>query len=173
MKWGAVIIVLGTLVMLPLVARADGPTIEPLQGTTDPYQSALARLADILRTVFGPPAPRPLDAPITGTLWKWQTTIFSDDRRVETSTPERYTVQFGDNGRLTVRADCNTGFGSYRRDGERLSIGPVALTRALCPPDSLDQQFLAQLEAVRGVSRDGERLVLLLALDSGSMIFAP
>lgn len=89
------------------------------------------------------------------------------------ATPERYTVQFDADGRLAVRADCNTGFGSYRLDGSCLSLGPVALTRALCPPDSLDQQVLSQLAAVRGVRRDGERLVLLLEFDSGSMVFAP
>lgn len=114
-----------------------------------------------------------MEPPITGTVWKWQVTQFSDDRRIAVPAPERYTIQFGEDGRLSVRADCNLGVGAYRREGGRIDIGPLALTRAACPADSLDGPFLAQLERVTGVTRDGDQLVLLLSFDSGAMIFVP
>lgn len=43
-----------------------------------------------------------------------------------------YALNFTDNG-LTGRAGCNRFNGSYRTEGERLTVSPLAVTRMACP----------------------------------------
>jgi len=73
-----------------------------------------------------------------------------------------------------VQADCNRGQGTWQStDGAALAIGPVALTRAQCPPSPLQERFVRDLGLVRSyVVRDG-RLHLSLAADGGIYTFAP
>ena len=72
---------------------------------------------------------------------------------------------------MSVRADCNRGNGSYQRDGN--AIGPIALTRMMCPPGSRDAEFLKGLANVSGMLFRGSDLMLTLKVDSGSMRFTP
>ncbi len=83
----------------------------------------------------------------------------------------RYTVLFQAGGKVAVQADCNRGSGSYALNGSALSFGPLAMTRAMCPPGSRDGEFLAALSAVTGQAFRGNDLVLTLKSDSGSMLF--
>ena len=83
----------------------------------------------------------------------------------------RYTVLFQAGGKVAVQADCNRGSGSYALNGSALSFGPLAMTRAMCPPGSKDGEFLAALSAVSGQAFRGNDLVLTLKSDSGSMLF--
>lgn len=118
-----------------------------------------------------PPIVAPGDALLTGTVWTWQGTQMSDESRVVPDSPERYTLEFLPGGRVNVRADCNRGSASYLLDGSALSFGPIALTRAMCPPGAKDADFLKGLEAVSGQLFRGNDLVLTLKFDSGSMRF--
>jgi heat shock protein HslJ len=118
-----------------------------------------------------PPIAAPGDALLTNTIWSWKETVTGDDKRIRPEAPERYTLEFQPGGMLIVRADCNRGSASYLLNGGSLSFGPIALTRAMCAPGSMDSEFTRELEAVSGqLFRDAE-LVLTLRLDSGSMFF--
>lgn len=119
-----------------------------------------------------PPMAAPGDAQLTGTLWSWQRTLMSDDARFVPDAPERYTLRFDPGGRVEVRADCNRGSGAYTLDGDALSFGPIAITRAMCPPESRDAAFLKGLQNVSGHLFRSNELVLTLKYDSGSMFFA-
>jgi para-nitrobenzyl esterase len=124
-------------------------------------------------SVNAPPPPMAAsgDALLTNTVWSWRETVMGDDKRIKSDAPERYTLLFQPGGMVAVRADCNRGSASYLLNGSSLSFGPIALTRAMCPPGSMDSEFMKGLGAVSGqVFRDGE-LVLTLKLDSGSMFF--
>ena len=56
------------------------------------------------------------------------TTLIPDD-------PGKYTIQFDAGGQLTARIDCNRGRGTWTSTGpNQLQFGPMALTRAQCPP---------------------------------------
>ena len=44
-----------------------------------------------------------------------------------------YWIQFLPEGQLSLRADCNGGFGSYEMDGSNLTLGPIGTTLMLCP----------------------------------------
>ena len=111
------------------------------------------------------------DALLTAGTWVWQGTQMSNDVKIVPDAPERYTLEFQPGGRVNVRADCNRGSGSYRLNGSSLTFGPIALTRAMCPPGSKDSEFLKGLAAVTGHLDNGGELVLTLAVDSGSMRF--
>jgi para-nitrobenzyl esterase len=130
----------------------------------------------------GPVLPGRIDAPpppmiaagdvlLTGAIWSWQGTQMSDDARFVPDAPERYTLEFLPGGKASIRADCNRGTGSYALDGNVLSFGPIATTRAMCPPGSRDAEFLKGLQAVSGHLFRGNDLVLTLKFDSGSMRF--
>jgi len=117
----------------------------------------------------GMPAPSALSQ---GT-WQWLRSEYSDDSTVAVGEPEKYTVQFGPDGRVNVQADCNRGSGSYTVNGSLLSLSEIALTRVACPPGSQDAVFLRDLAGVVTFVFDGPNLVLNLKLDAGNMVFGP
>ena len=118
-----------------------------------------------------PPLAPAGDALLTGTTWSWRETVMSDGKRIKPDASERYTLLFQPGGAIAVRADCNRGSGSYVLSGSVLSFGPMALSRAMCPPGSMDAEFMKQLGAVSGQRFKGDELVLTLKPDSGSMFF--
>ena len=111
---------------------------------------------------------------ITGTVWQWVQTLYSDDRKAVPDDPKNYTVQFREDGTLSVKADCNMKGGTYSISPEekRLSIEITHSTTAACPEGSLEDEF------VRGLSGaaiyfigDGD-LYIDLKYDSGTMRFS-
>jgi hypothetical protein len=46
-------------------------------------------------------------------------------------------------------------------------------TLVACPPGSLENEYLALLSEVNSYIMEGEKLVLLIKYDTGSMFFAP
>lgn len=63
----------------------------------------------------------------------------------------RPTLEFVANGRVAGRDGCNRFSGPYRRDGERLTVGPLAVTRMACPgADDVTRRFDG---ALKGTSR--------------------
>ncbi len=105
--------------------------------------------------------------------WRWHSTQFSDDKRVTSGAPERYTLQLGADGRATVRADCNRGSGTYSRGPEARALAFSALmtTKIGCPPGSQDAEFLREVAMVSGWRMADDDLILLFKLDTGSMRF--
>ena len=124
-------------------------------------------------TVNAPPPPLAAagDALLTGTVWRWTETM-AGSGGIKPDDPERYTLEFQPGGMVAVRADCNRGSGSYLLNGSALTFGPLAMTRAMCPPDSKDSEFLRDLAAVQGQQFRGDSLVLTLKAGAGSMVFA-
>jgi heat shock protein HslJ len=111
------------------------------------------------------------DSLLTGTLWSWQGTQMRDGTRISSDAPERYTLEFQPGGKVNIRADCNRGSTSYVLTGNALNFGPIALTRAACPPGSRDTEFVKNLEVVSAQVFRGNDLVLTLKGDAGSMRF--
>lgn len=70
----------------------------------------------------------------------------------------RFTIEFLDTGRVAVHADCNSCSGSYELTDGRLTIRPLACTRAFCGTDSLDTPFLQALTAAKTVQREESQL---------------
>ena len=118
-----------------------------------------------------PPAMAAEDTLPMGVVWSWQSTQMSDGALVLPEGRDRYTLEFQPGGTVRVRADCNRGSASYVRNGNSLGIGPIALTKMACPPDTRDADFLKGLSAVSGHLIRGNDLVLTMKVDSGSMRF--
>ena len=74
--------------------------------------------------------------------------------------PEQYTMRFEDDGRLVVRADCNTCGGRYVLIGSSLSIRDVACTLIFCNLASLDGNYAEALEHVESAVVNGSTLVV-------------
>ncbi len=116
----------------------------------------------------------PASPGLAGTSWqlvRFQggdgTTLTPDDRA-------KYTIEFGANGQMTARVDCNRGRGTWTSAGaNQLRFGPLALTRAACPAGSLHDQIVKQWGFIRSyVMRDGHLFLALMA-DGGIYEFEP
>lgn len=119
--------------------------------------------------------------PLSGTSWQLLSIQSMDDAKGTTrvSEPSHFSLEFGTDGRATLRLDCNRGTGEFRSapssDGMSgsLSFGPVAMTRAHCPPPNLDERVARDLPFVRSyLLRDG-KLYLTLMADGGIYEWAP
>ncbi|PYN88438.1 MAG: hypothetical protein DMD87_09335 [Candidatus Rokuibacteriota bacterium] len=86
----------------------------------------------------------------------------------------KYTLAFTNNGNVRVRFDCNRGRGTWILNGpNELRFGPLALTRAMCPPGSLHDHLAKQWPYVRTYTVRGGHLFLALTADAGSYEFEP
>ncbi len=111
---------------------------------------------------------------ITGTVWEWEAFEDTADlNSISVDDPSRYTVTLLPDGQASIKADCNMVSTSYTLDGSSISFAsPFMSTMAMCPPDSLDQQFLGYLEnVVTWVMGPEDKLVFNLFADAGNMIF--
>jgi uncharacterized lipoprotein YbaY len=114
----------------------------------------------------------PIPPPLPQGPWQWQQTAQADGTVVASAAPDRYTVAFLTDGRLSFQADCNRGTGSYEQQGASLTLRLGATTLAACAPGSQDRVFTQQLGAVQGYRLDGPSLLLALR-DGGTMAFGP
>lgn len=113
-----------------------------------------------------------VDLGITGTVWRWEQTQYSDDRTEVPTDPGNYIVQFRDDGTLNVKADCNQKGGTYSLEEGRLSIEITHSTMAACPDGSLEDAFVRGLSAAAiYFIREGD-LWIDLKYDSGTMRFS-
>lgn len=111
---------------------------------------------------------------LAGSTWRLVRLQSSDDT---VFTPERnavYTVNFGRDGTVSVVAGCNRGSGTWSTSGSSgLAFGPLATTRAMCPPGSMSARFLGDFQYMRSyVMVDGGLHVSLMA-DGGIYAFVP
>ena len=104
--------------------------------------------------------------------WQWESTT-NPVERIVVPEPERYTVWLGADGRAQMRFDCNRGGGGYEISPGKLTFGPLMSTRMACPPDSLDNVFMRDLQRVVSFFLRKDRLYLELPYDSGTMTFRP
>ena len=124
-----------------------------------------------------PPAAEP-PAAATGTLqgvvWEWQGSQYNDDTQAVPEDPSRYTIEFADDGTASIKADCNQVMAHYEANDSSLTITPGASTKAACPEDSLDTEFMRDLEgAAIYFFDDAGDLLIDIKFDSGTMRFSP
>ena len=109
-----------------------------------------------------------------GTAWRLVEILSMDDSVFTPQDRSHYTLAFAADGSATLRADCNRGAGTWTSQGpNQLQFGPIASTRAMCPPGSLSERYLAQFEWVRSyVTRDGHLFLATMA-DGAIIEFEP
>jgi para-nitrobenzyl esterase len=110
---------------------------------------------------------------LTGVVWRWEQTLMNNGETFTPDNPNNYTVQFMDDGAIAFQADCNQGSGIYTIDGSSLTLTLGPMTLVACPPGSLGNQFVANLNAAAIYFFEGENLMIDLMADSGTMRFSP
>jgi len=99
--------------------------------------------------------------------WRWVATVTST-ARIACDNPDTYTLTFLPDSTVRLLIDCNRGSGPYLIDGHDIRIGPVATTRMMCPPGSMDAAFTANIDSVQHWSHNAD--TLQLQMNSGSML---
>lgn len=85
--------------------------------------------------------------------------------------PGRYTVQFLPDGQISARADCNWVGGFWTAADGALDITITQTTLVGCPPDSLEQPFVVNLDEAVSFTLSG--FLLTISSPQGTMSFAP
>lgn len=159
---------LGTVALLAVsVAKGAEDTSAPQRaaGVAGPSQPATANSIAAAKQANTTPA-----SELAGTSWRLVKITSMNDRVDEPDDPAKYTLSFGADGRAAVLADCNRGTGTWTSDAAgQLRFGPIAATKALCPPGSLSEKYLAQFQWVRSYLMDNGLLELATMAD-GSII---
>lgn len=120
---------------------------------------------------FAPQAPADV---LGGTSWQLVKFQGGDDTVLLPDDKAKYTLAFGADGSFSARIDCNRGRGAWKADSKnQIEFGPMALTRAMCPPGSLHDLVVKHLSFVRSyVIKDGHLFLSLMA-DGGIYEFEP
>jgi para-nitrobenzyl esterase len=111
---------------------------------------------------------------LAGTTWQLVSFEGGDGTILTPDDRSKYTLAFATDSGVSVRLDCNRGRGTWRSTPPNgLAFGPLALTRAMCPPGSLHDQIVRQWPYVRSyVLKDGHLFLSLMA-DGGIYEFEP
>lgn len=107
---------------------------------------------------------------LTGTTWQWSS-LTDPNGIIEVPNPEQYTILFNEDGTLSIKADCNNVLGSYTTEDSSLSIVLGPSTLAACPPESLSDQYLANLASAAIYFFEKGDLLIDLMADAGTMRF--
>jgi para-nitrobenzyl esterase len=111
---------------------------------------------------------------LAGTSWQLVKFQGSDDTVLRPDEKSKYTLAFNPDGALNARLDCNRGRGTWKSSAKgQLELGPMALTRAMCPPGSLHDRMVKQLPFVRSYLIKDGHLFLSLMADGGIYEFEP
>ena len=95
--------------------------------------------------------------PLNGTSWQLVKFQAPDERTFAPDDKSKYTITFGNNGRVTARVDCNRASSTWRATATgELQFGSWSRTSARCGPKSLHDQIVTEGAAVHKFSiRDG------------------
>lgn len=142
--------------------------------------AALVPLAAVLALLLAraasgqTPTPPGIAADLAGTSWRLVRFQGGDGKTLIPSDPAKYTFEFGADGRLAVRIDCNRGRGTWKSPGRgQLAFGPMAMTRVGCPPDPFTDRLGRDVGLLRSYVLRNGHLFLSLMADGGTYEFAP
>lgn len=107
-----------------------------------------------------------------GTRWRLVAITGADGTSTKPENPANYTLLLGGDGRAAIQADCNRAFGAFVLAGEALSFGPLGMTRAMCPPGSVSDPYVAALQETQSFTLADGRLTLTQT-DGGTLTFLP
>jgi heat shock protein HslJ len=169
--------VAGGKVIVEMVTHGpDDPMCCPTQVVRNVYSFSGDTLVEESSQVIGDvidDSAQASEPQLQDTVWQWE--AYRDQaglNDIAVAEPARYTLQFLSDGSYQIKADCNTGQGSYALEGSTLKLEPGPMTMAACAPDSRDADFVGLLADVASYLIADGKLYLNLAVDAGDMIFA-
>ena len=117
---------------------------------------------------------QPAGEGLVGPVWQLVRFRGGDDRVLTPADRAQYTLQFHGDGRVSARIDCNRGSGTWKSAGKsQIEFGPMAMTRAMCPPGSIHDHVVKQLPHIRSYVIKGGHLYLSLMADGGTYELEP
>jgi heat shock protein HslJ len=96
----------------------------------------------------------------------WEVITYNNGKQAVTSVLAGTSISadFGADGKLSGKSGCNSYNGSYKVDGSKISIGPIASTKMFCsePAGVMEQesQYLLALESAATYTIEGSSLEL-------------
>ncbi|MGD9346133.1 MAG: META domain-containing protein [Candidatus Aminicenantes bacterium] len=119
--------------------------------------------------------------PLTNTEWRLVEFQSMDDSigTVRPDDPSLYTMRLNGNGTVNMRLNCNRANGTWSAEASsdgtsgQFNFGPLAATRALCPPPSMDEQVAAHAQYIASYLLKGGKLYLSLMADGGIYAWEP
>ena len=119
--------------------------------------------------------------PLAGTSWQLVEFQSMDDATgtLRPDDPSLYTLRLNGDGTVNMRLNCNRANGTWSIEPSadpsngRFEFGPLATTKALCPPPSLDEMIAAQSQYIRGYLLKDDQLYLSLMADGGIFAWEP
>lgn len=109
-----------------------------------------------------------------GTSWQLVKFEGSDGITLAPNDKAKYTIEFANDGQVNVRIDCNRGWGTWKSTGPgQLQFGPLAVTRAMCPPTLLSQHIPNDWQDIRSYILKEGHLFLSLTADRGTYEMEP
>jgi heat shock protein HslJ len=101
-------------------------------------------------------------AGLPGTSWQLLEIRNADGTVLHPSDPANYTVTFEADGSVIARLDCNHGRGTWKSTSAgQIELGPMALTRAMCPPGSLSDRVAKDWSSARSYTIEDGHLRLM------------
>lgn len=111
---------------------------------------------------------------LAGTSWQLVEIQYMDDTIVRPDDGAKYTLTFGGDGNVAVRADCNGASAPFSSpEPGQLVFSVFTSTLAACAPESIAPRFMQDLGYVRSYLLKDGRLYLSLMADGGIYTFAP
>ncbi len=103
--------------------------------------------------------------------WKWSSSIDSSGKTVTPKNSDDFVLTFTKEGKLSSTTDCNSLGGSFVKNGEVLSIGPLTSTLMACSGETFESEYASELASVVSYKIEGKILTLILIKDLGTMTF--
>jgi len=119
--------------------------------------------------------------PLAGSKWRLvEFTSMDDAQGVQRpSNPLLYTMELKADSTAHMRLNCNFANGTWKFEPSAdpsngsFEFGPLATTKALCPPPSMDELVASQAQWVRGYLLKDGKLYLSLMADGGIFTWEP
>ncbi len=135
---------------------------------------ALTRINLAMGLVVGLAQPAMAQSELAGTSWRLLEIASMNDTVQTPEATATYDLTFLEEGRAAITADCNRGSGTWNSASPgQLEFGPIAATRAMCPPGSFSDSYLAQFEWARTYVIEDDHLFLATMADGSILEFAP
>lgn len=101
--------------------------------------------------------------------WVWEYTELLNNKRFDAPEGEKFVLELSE-GRFSGTTDCNNISGSYVKNEEVLSFGPIGATKKYCE-GSVENEYKEQLALTNSYYIEGDELFLILNRDFGTMVF--
>lgn len=120
-----------------------------------------------------------IDNPLENSQWRLVEFQSMDDEKgtLRPEDPSLYTMRLNGDGTVFMRLNCNRASGTWSSapsgngTSGRFAFGPLAATRAACPPPSMDDMVARQAEFIRSYLLENDRLYLSLMADGGIFVW--